>query len=97
MLAVIGHVGKPHVNQTFEVTFDWAKLNVTVPPKNAVDTMTAPDPEYDELFAIQKANKVPPVRAPLELGDFGSKLLGFDGNTLKFSLDYHCFAIVELK
>ncbi|MBQ9366556.1 MAG: hypothetical protein IJT83_02155 [Victivallales bacterium] len=97
VLAVIGHVGKPHVNQTFEVTFDWAKLGVTIPPKNAVDTMTAPDPEYDELFAIQKANKVPPTRAPLELGDFGSKLLGFDGNTLKFSLDFHCFAIVELK
>ena len=31
VLAVIGHVGKPHVNQTFEVTFDWAKLNAIVP------------------------------------------------------------------
>lgn len=97
VLAVIGHLGKPHVNQSFSVKFDWNVLGVTTPPTSAVDTMNADDPAYQELFERQKKYNVPPFRAPLELGDFGSKLISFEGDTLQMSLDYHCFAIIELK
>ena len=96
VLAVISHIGKPHVNQTFEVTFDWKALGIEVPPTKAVDTLPAPDPEYDELFKRRAEFKVPPTRAPLELGDFGSKLLSYENGKLKMSLDYHSFALVEL-
>ncbi len=96
VLAVISHIGKPHVNQTFEVAFDWKALGVAEPPTKALDTLPAPDPEYDELFKRRAEFKVPPSRAPLELGDFGSKLLSYENGKLKMSLDYHSFALVEL-
>ncbi|GEM_PF-1894420 len=97
VLAVVGHVGKPHVNQTFDITFDWKTLGVQNPPTKAVDTMTADDPKYAELFERQKKYKVPPDRAPLELGDFGSEVMSFQGDTLRMSLEFHSFAIIELK
>ncbi|MCQ2404033.1 MAG: hypothetical protein MJ202_09945 [Lentisphaeria bacterium] len=97
VLAVVGHVGKPHVNQTFDITFDWKTLGVQNPPTHALDTMTADDPEYAELFERQKKFGVPPERAPIELGDFGSKVLSFQGDTLRMSLDFHSFAIIELQ
>jgi hypothetical protein len=62
----------------------------------AVEKMTEADPAYEELFKVRKNNGVPAVRAPLELGDFGSKVQSFRGNTLKMHLPFHSFAIVEL-
>ena len=99
LLAVIGHVGKEHVNQDFTITFDLNKLGLKARLKNAVDTMPAPDPEYQELFDLQKKYKVPPVRGPIlmENANFGSKVNGFDGRALKMHLDFHCFAIVEME
>ena len=94
VLAVISHLGKPHVNQTPSITFDWAKLGVT-PPRTATDVMTAPDPEYATLFERRSKYKVPVSRAPLALGDFGTKVESFDGTTLKLRLPYHTFALVE--
>ncbi len=96
VLAIVGHVGKEHKNQTFDIKFDWNKLKVKNPPKKATDTMTAPDEEYKVLQERLVKYNVPRGRAPLELGDFGSKVISFDGNVLKMSLDFHCFAIVEL-
>ena len=96
VLAVVSHVGKPHVKQTFEVTFDCAKLGIAEPPTKAVDKLPAPDPEYDELFKRREEFKVPPVRAPLELGDFGSTLHSYENGRLKITLDFHCFALIEL-
>lgn len=95
-LAVVAHLGKPHVNQEFQLNFDWKKLGMT-PPSKAVDKMTAPDPDYEWLATQSKQQKVPAVRAPLELGDFGSKIRSFDGKTLKMSLAYHSFALIELQ
>lgn len=95
LLAVIGHVGKEHRDQDLEIAFDFAKLNVQNLTR-AVEKMTESDPDYEELFRIRKANGVAPVRAPLELGDFGSKVLSFHGNVLKLHLDFHSFAVVEL-
>ncbi|MBR6372678.1 MAG: hypothetical protein IKS20_05805 [Victivallales bacterium] len=97
VLAVVSHVGREHKNQTFKVSFDWKKLNVKNPPRTALDTMTAPDKDYDWLKVRFKEARVPAVRAPLELGDFGSKVISFKGNVLEMSLNYHCFAVVELK
>ena len=96
VLAVVGHVGKPHVNQTFDIVFDWNKLGVKNPPTKAVDTMTAEDPDDEELYERQRKFGVPPERATLGLGDFGSKIHSFQGNTLHMSLDFHSFAIIEL-
>lgn len=96
VLAVVGHVGKPHVNQTFDIVFDWKKLGVNNPPTKAIDTMTADDPDYEELYERQRKFGVPPERATLGLGDFGSKIHSFHENTLRMSLDFHSFAIIEL-
>ncbi len=93
-LAVVSHLGKPHVDQTPEIIFDWAKLGVA-PPAKAVDLMTAPDPEYGELFERRAKSRIPVSRVPLKLGDFGTKVESFDGNTLKLRLPYHTFSLVE--
>lgn len=93
-LAVISHIGKAHENQKFEVVFNPELLGFT--PQKAVDKMTAPDPEYDELYKIQAKNRIPRDRAPLKLGDFGSKVDGIRDGSLKMSLKYHTFALVEL-
>ena len=93
-LAVISHIGKAHENQKFEVVFNSGLLGFT--PQKAVDKMTAPDPEYGELYRIQAKNRVPRDRAPLKLGDFGSKVDGIRDGSLKMSLKYHTFALVEL-
>ena len=93
-LAVISHIGKAHENQEFEVVFNSGLLGFT--PQKAVDKMTAPDPEYDELYKIQAENRIPRDRAPLKLGDFGSKVDGIRDGKLKMSLKYHTFALVEL-
>ncbi len=94
-LAIIGHVGKEHLNQEFSIEFDLAKLGLGKLSK-AVDKMTAADPDYQWLFEQRKAQGVPVTRAPLALGDFGSEVTGFDGKTLKMKLAFHSFAIVEL-
>lgn len=93
-LAVVSHLGKPHVDQTPEITFDWAKLGV-VPPSRAVDVMTAPDPEYAALFERRAKYRIPVSRVTLKLGDFGTKVESFDGKTLKLRLPYHTFSLVE--
>lgn len=94
-LAVISHIGKDHDYHTFDVTFD--KKAIGFVPQNALDTMTADDPAYEELYRIRKENKVPDYRAPLKLGDFGSKINSFSNGKLNMTLKYHTFAIVELK
>jgi hypothetical protein len=96
ILAVIGHVGKPHVDQDIEIVFDLAKLGVTGTLKSATDTMTAPDPEYAWLFEMEKKVGLPKSRVPLELGEFGTEVLSFDGKALKYRLPFHSFGIVEL-
>lgn len=95
LLAVIGHIGKPHVNQNLEIVFDTAALGVSN-LRRATDLMTAPDPAFAELLERQKKYRVELVRAPLELGNFGSHVTSFDGTVLKLALDFHSFALVEL-
>ena len=95
-LAVISHIGKGHEKQNLEIAFDAAKLGLK-PFTKATDRMTAPDPDYDWLYEQRKKCRVPSVRAPLKLGDFGSKVDSVSGGVLKMTLDYHSFAIVELE
>ena len=59
--------------------------------------MTANDPDYAWL-AKRKAEKGKDIaKSPIGLGDFGTKVLGFDGRTLRLRLPHHRFAMVELK
>jgi hypothetical protein len=94
-LAVISHIGKPHVTQTFDVAFDAAKLGFT--PTSAVEMMTKDDPDYEELFEIRQNNAVPKDRAPLKLGDFGATVNSIQNGVLNMTLKHHCFAIIELR
>ena len=41
--------------------------------------------------------RVPSIRAPLKLGDFGSRIESIRDGVLKLTLDYHSFAVVELE
>lgn len=96
VLAGAGHVRKAHENQTFTVTFDWDALGISVPPTKVVERMTE-DPEDPELWQRQKEFSVPRERAPLRWGDLVVKVHSFQENTLRMSLDYHSFAILELQ
>ena len=96
MLAVVSHLGKPHVDQSPEIVFDWDRLGVK-PPRSALELMSAPDPEYEALFARREKYKVPVSRAPLKLGDFGTKVESFDGKTLKIGLPHHTFALISFE
>ena len=93
-LAVISHIGKEHQCRDVSIAFDQSKLGFV--PGRAVDVMQAEDPDYMELYEIQKKNNVPRVRAPLALGDFGSQVESIHDGTLKIKLRWHTFAIVEL-
>ena len=95
-LAVISHIGKGHEKQSAEIRFDAAKLGLK-PFSKAVDRMTAPDPDYDWLFEQRKKFRVPASRAPLKLGDFGSRIESIRNGVLRLTLDYHSFAVVELE
>ena len=96
VLAVISHLAKNHDDQEFSVTFDWPKLGVSASLPHATERLTAPDPEYQELYHLRSENHIDARRAPLDLGDFGCEILGWDGNTLRLRIKHHCFAIVEL-
>ena len=93
---MISHIGKDHKKQAVEIRFDAAKLGLK-PLSKAVDCMTAPDPAYDWLFEQRKRYRVPASRAPLKLGDFGSRIESIRNGVLKLTLDYHSFAVVELE
>ena len=96
VLAVISHLSKSHDDQEFEVTFDWNRLGIATPLPHATERLTAPDPEYQELYRIRAEKHVDARRAPLDLGDFGCEILDWDGTTLRLRLKHHCFALVEL-
>lgn len=95
ILAVIGHIGKEHVNQDLDLVFDLPKLGLSGLTA-ASDLMTAPDPDYEWLEKAMQKHKVPRVRAPLRLGEFGTKVIAVENNVLKFHLPFHSFALVEL-
>ncbi len=96
VLAVISHIGKGHEKQSVEIDFDARKLGMA-PFSKALDCMTAPDPDYAWLEEQRRKERVPPTRAPLKLGDFGSSIQSCSNGKLKMTLDFHSFAIVELE
>lgn len=96
VLAVVSHIGKPHVNQTFDVKFNWDVLNVKNPPVKAINRVADDDPEYQALYETREKFNVPKPRATLNHGSMGSNVLSYKDGVLRMSLDYHCFAIVEL-
>ncbi|MBQ6328081.1 MAG: hypothetical protein IJI35_03620, partial [Kiritimatiellae bacterium] len=60
------------------------------------DMMTADDPDYAWL-ARRKAEKGRDIsKSPTGLGDFGTRVLGYDGKTLRLHLPYHRFALIRL-
>ena len=95
-LAVVAHIAKAHVDQDVEIELDLAKLGIHARLSRATDMMTAEDPDYAWL-AKRKAEKGKDVaKSPIGLGDFGTKVLGFDGKTLRLRLPWHRFALVRL-
>ena len=97
VLAVIAHSGREHVDQDVEIDFDFASLGLPEGPSVATDLLTAPDPDYDWLFKQRQETKSTVRRVTLALGDFGTKVQGFDGKTLRYHIPFHSFGIVELK
>lgn len=97
LLAVISHLAKEHLNQDVEISFNLKDLGITGKLNRAVDMMPADDPDYQYLFD-RKAKKGKDIaKSPIGLGEFGTKVLGFDGETLKLHLPYHRFAIVQIE
>ena len=94
-LAVVSHIGKDHDVHNFNLTFDEKVLGFK--PSKALDVMPADDPLYQELYELRKKYRVPNDRAPLKLGDWGSKINSFANGKLNMSLKYHTFAIIELQ
>ena len=97
VLAVVAHLAKPHDDQDVEIDFDFAALGVAGRLSSATDMMTADDPDYAWL-AKRKAEKGRDIaKSPIGLGEFGTKVLSFDGRTLHLRLPHHRFALVELR
>jgi hypothetical protein len=97
LLAVISHLAKEHLNQDVEISFNLKDLGIKGKLNRAVDMMPADDPDYQYLFD-RKAEKGKDIaKSPIGLGEFGTKVLGFDGETLKLHLPYHRFAIVQIE
>ena len=97
VLAVVAHLAKPHDDQDVEIEFDLAALGVAGTLSAAEDMMTANDPDY-EWLARRKAEKGKDIaKSPTGIGDFGTKILGFDGRTLRLRLPHHRFALVKLQ
>jgi hypothetical protein len=97
LLAVISHLAKAHLNQDVEISFNLKDLGIKGKLNRAVDMMPAEDPDYQYLFD-RKAEKGKDIaKSPIGLGEFGTKVLGFDGETLKLHLPYHRFAIVQIE
>ena len=96
LLAVISHIAKAHQDQDVEITFDLEALGISGKLRQAVDMMAKDDPDYQYLFRRKKEKGKDIAKSPIGLGEFGTKVLGFDGKTLKLHLPYHRFAIVRI-
>ena len=96
VLAVIAHIGREHEDQDLELELDPSVLGLSAPLGKATDLLSADDPDYRWLYERKKDRTLDIRHAPLDLGDFGTKVLGFDGRTLRFHLPFHRFALVEL-
>lgn len=98
LLAVIAHIGKAHEDRDVEIVIDPKVLGLTGTLTKAKDLMPADDPEYAELYEMRKRSGLtnPLGRVPLDLGEFGTRVDGFDGMTLKYHLPFHSFGLVEL-
>lgn len=95
-LLVVSHVARAHDNQTFVIRPDLKALGLKRISK-ATDLMTAPDAEYQWLFDQREKCRIPPSRSPLELGDFGTKVVATTKDSVTLHLDYHCFSLLLLE
>ena len=95
-LLVVGHVGKPHLDQTFQIKPDLKRLGLAKISR-ATDLMTAPDPDYQWLFEQRQKHRIPVSRCPLALGDFGSKVVATSPDAVTLKLDHHCFSLVLIE
>ena len=80
----------------FTVTPDLKALGLSKISR-ATDLMTAPDPDYQWLFEQRKLHRIPNTRAPLDLGDFGSRLVGTAKDHITVQLNHHCFSLVLIE
>ena len=96
VLAVVAHIDKAHDDQDVEIEFDLGRIGVSGTLAKATDMMTADDPDYAWLAKRKRECGKDISRAPIELGEFGTKVLDFNGRVLRLRLPYHRFAIVRL-
>jgi len=90
VLAVIAHMSPEHLDQDVAVRFDPTALGLKT-LTGAEELLTAPDPEYDRLYA--EPNR---IRMPVKLGDFGVEDVSLSGDELSLKLKFHSVAIVRL-
>jgi hypothetical protein len=97
VLAVISHIGKEHIKQKVKIRFSPGATGLAS-IKSAVEAFTKDDPDYSYLkHELITPFGHTPDRAPLKLGDFGVKVLDWNGIELKLELDFHKVALVELR
>jgi hypothetical protein len=90
VLAVIAHMSPEHLDQEVAVEFAPAALGLRSWSR-AEELLTAPDPEYDRLYA--EPNR---IRMPIKLGDFGVRHVRLRGEVVSLQLDFHSVALVKL-
>lgn len=101
-LAVISHIGREHITQDLQIEFNTGILGMK-PFNAATERLTAPDPDYQDLFAMLQTTPNSPdrgsqaIRTPVVLGDFGCAVTGIKDNVLQMRLAFHSFALVELQ
>jgi len=93
ILACVAHIAREHLGQDIEIDFS-AVLDA--PIASATDKFTSPDPDYNWMIERRKQLDIYWTRVPLEWGDVGTRVNGFDGKVLKYHLPFHSFGLVEL-
>ena len=96
LLAIISHLGNKRIDQTVKIRFHPEKIGMGT-FSSAVEKIDAPDPGYDELFALRKKYGIPGYRAPLKWQSGGAKVIDFKNNELIMELKSHTFALVVLE
>lgn len=90
VLAVVAHMSPEHLDQDVRVQFDPGALGLRE-WTGAQEMLTAPDPEYQRLYA--ETNR---IRMPIELGDFGVGDVHLEGEVVSLRLEFHSVAIIKL-
>ncbi|MHB8993687.1 MAG: glycoside hydrolase domain-containing protein [Armatimonadota bacterium] len=90
ILAIISHISPEHLDQDVEVEFDPAAVGLQE-WTGAEELLTAPDPDYERLYAEKNR-----IRMPIKLADFGVEDVRLAGKVVSLRLKFHSVAVVKL-